>query len=90
MPIVLSSFTLKAKNVDLIVANDVSQPDTGFGVDTNAVTLVSRDVETVVPLQTKNEIAEVILDRVEELLRGREANGPQKVLSETAHRNSAS
>ena len=81
---------LKAKNVDLIVANDVSQPDTGFGVDTNAVTLVSRDIETVVPLQTKNEIAEVILDRVEELLRGREANGPQKVLSETAHRNSAS
>ena len=81
---------LKTKNVDLIVANDVSQPDTGFGVDTNAVTLVSRDIETVVPLQTKNEIAEVILDRVEELLRGREANGPQKVLSETAHRNSAS
>jgi len=81
---------LKAKNVDLIVANDVSQPDTGFGVDTNAVTLVSRDVETVVPLQTKNEIAEVILDRVEESLRGREADGPQKVLSETAHRNSSS
>ena len=81
---------LKTKNVDLIVANDVSQPDTGFGVDTNAVTLVSRDIETVVPLQTKNEIAEVILDRVEELLRGREANGPQKMPSETAHRNSAS
>ena len=81
---------LKAKNVDLIVANNVSQPDTGFGVDTNAVTLVSHDVETSVPLQTKNEIAEVILDRVEELLRGREAEGPQKVLSETAHRNSAS
>ena len=81
---------LKAKNVDLIVANDVSQPDTGFGVDTNAVTLVSHDVETPVPLQTKNEIAEVILNRVEELLRGREADGPQKVLSETADRNSSS
>ena len=81
---------LKAKNVDLIVANDVSQPDRGFSVDTNAVTLVSRDVETAVPLQTKNEIAEVILDRVEELLRGRGTGGPQKVLSETARRNSAS
>jgi len=81
---------LKAKNVDLIVANNVSQPDTGFGVDTNAVTLVSHDVETSVPLQAKNEIAEVILDRVEELLQGREADGPQRVLSETAHRNSPS
>ena len=81
---------LKAKYVYLIVANVVSQPDRGFSVDTNAVTLVSRDVETEVPLQTKNEIAEVILDRVEELLRGRGTGGPQKVLSETARRNSAS
>ncbi len=80
---------LKAKNVDLIVANNVSQPDTGFGVDTNAVTLVSHDVETSVPLQSKTQIAEVILDRVEELLMGRGPEAPQKVVSETAYRNSA-
>tara|TARA_B100000749_G_C18326573_1_gene423157 strand:- start:349 stop:834 length:486 start_codon:yes stop_codon:yes gene_type:complete len=80
---------LKAKNVDLIVANDVSRSDTGFAVDTNAVTLVSHDVETSVPLQSKTQIAEVILDRVEELLMGRGPEAPQKVVSEAAYRNSA-
>ena len=80
---------LKAKNVDLIVANDVSRSDTGFAVDTNAVTLVSHDVETSVPLQSKTQIAEVILDRVEELLMGQGPEAPQKVVSEAAYRNSA-
>ena len=80
---------LKAKNVDLIVANDVSRSDTGFAVDTNAVILVSQDVETSVPLQSKTQIAEVILDRVEELLMGRGPEAPQKVVSEAAYRNSA-
>ena len=80
---------LKTKQVDLIVANDVSQPDTGFAVDTNAVTLVSHDVETSVPLQSKTQIAEIILDRVEELLMGRMPEGPQKVLDGTASRRGA-
>ena len=57
------------KKVDLIVANDVSQPDRGFDVDTNAVTLVSDEGEEPVPLQSKDRVAAVILDRVERLLR---------------------
>jgi phosphopantothenoylcysteine decarboxylase / phosphopantothenate---cysteine ligase len=57
------------KKVDLIVANDVSQPDQGFDAETNAVTIVGDGVEEVVPLQSKARIAAVILDRVEPLLR---------------------
>ena len=59
------------KNVDLIVANDVSRADAGFDVDTNAVTLVSADRAEEVPLQSKTAIASVILDRVEDLIKSR-------------------
>jgi phosphopantothenoylcysteine decarboxylase/phosphopantothenate--cysteine ligase len=59
------------KGVDLIVANDVSLPDRGFDVDTNAVTLVSADGEEAVSLQNKDRVASAILDRVERLLRAR-------------------
>jgi phosphopantothenoylcysteine decarboxylase/phosphopantothenate--cysteine ligase len=61
------------KDVDLIVANDVSQPGVGFDAETNAVTLVSATSERAVPLQSKDRIAAAILDRVEELMRARAA-----------------
>jgi phosphopantothenoylcysteine decarboxylase / phosphopantothenate---cysteine ligase len=57
------------KRVDAIVANDVSQSDRGFDVDTNAVTIVTADAEDVVPLQSKDRVAAVILDSAERLLR---------------------
>lgn len=59
---------LRSKNLDLIVANDVTLPDAGFEVDTNIVTLLTRDgkVETL-PKMTKREVAERILDVVKEL-----------------------
>jgi phosphopantothenoylcysteine decarboxylase/phosphopantothenate--cysteine ligase len=63
------------KRVDLIVANDVSQPDRGFDADTNAVTIVAEDGEQQVPLQSKDRVAAVILDRIEQLLLAR-AGGP--------------
>jgi phosphopantothenoylcysteine decarboxylase/phosphopantothenate--cysteine ligase len=56
------------KQVDLIVANDVSQADRGFDVNTNAVTLIGDGYEETVPLQTKDRIAAAILDRVEGLV----------------------
>ena len=59
------------KRVDLIVANDVSQADRGFDVETNAVTLVGDEGDESVPLQSKHQVAAVILDRVERLLRTR-------------------
>jgi phosphopantothenoylcysteine decarboxylase/phosphopantothenate--cysteine ligase len=59
---------LERKQIDLMVANDVSQSGVGFDVDTNAVTLVSRDGSEDVPLQSKSAVASRILDRVESLL----------------------
>jgi phosphopantothenoylcysteine decarboxylase/phosphopantothenate--cysteine ligase len=62
------------KQVDLIVANDVSAPDRGFEADTNAVTIIGEHGEQVVPLQAKTHVAAVILDRVEALLHARAAS----------------
>ena len=59
------------KDVDLIVANDVSRPDAGFDVSTNAVTIIGADGEQEVPVQSKDRVAATILDRVELLLRTR-------------------
>jgi phosphopantothenoylcysteine decarboxylase/phosphopantothenate--cysteine ligase len=59
------------KKVDLIVANDVSQPGQGFDTDTNAVTIVAENGDEQIPLQSKARIASAILDRIEQLLRSR-------------------
>jgi phosphopantothenoylcysteine decarboxylase/phosphopantothenate--cysteine ligase len=54
------------------VANDATEPGAGFGVDTNKVTLLSRDgSEERLPLMSKDEVADAILDRVERLADGR-------------------
>ena len=60
---------LKEKNLDMIVANDVSRDDAGFGTDTNAVKIIYADgrVEDS-PLMKKDEVADLVLDRVKELL----------------------
>ncbi len=60
---------LKQKNLDLIVANDIGAPGTGFSSDTNAITLIDRrGSESVISLRSKVEIARLILDKVEELM----------------------
>ncbi len=61
---------LAAKNLDLIVANDVTAPGAGFGADTNKVTLLHKDgrVEDL-PLMSKSEVAERIYDNVVSLLK---------------------
>lgn len=65
---------LASKNLDLIVANDVNRPDSGFQVDTNEVTIIARQGEPLrLPLLTKEEVAEIILDRVMELLTARKS-----------------
>ena len=63
-----ASDKLRRKQVDLIVANDVSRTDAGFDVDTNEVTLVSASGADVVPLQSKARIAGAVLDRLVALL----------------------
>jgi len=59
---------LVRKNADLVVANDVTRPGAGFGVDTNIVTLVTKEGATPLPQMTKLEVADAILDRVAALL----------------------
>jgi phosphopantothenoylcysteine decarboxylase / phosphopantothenate---cysteine ligase len=59
------------KQVDLVVANDVSQQDRGFDVETNAVTIVGEGIEESVPLQRKEAVAAVILDRIALMLRSK-------------------
>ena len=61
---------LVAKGVDLIVANDVSRPDIGFDAPDNEVVLLDRWGGVVaLPRRTKVEVADLILDRVQELRR---------------------
>ena len=55
---------LKKKNLDMIVANDVTVPGAGFNTDTNIATLITRDGTETQPLQTKRQLADVILDRI--------------------------
>ena len=59
---------LARKNCDMIVANDVSRSDAGFGVDTNAVTLITADGARELPLMRKREAADGILDGVAALM----------------------
>ncbi len=62
---------LAGKGLDLIVANDVSAPDSGFEVDTNRVTLLGADgsVEEF-PLLTKEEVAAKLMQRIGKMLLG--------------------
>jgi phosphopantothenoylcysteine decarboxylase/phosphopantothenate--cysteine ligase len=56
---------LRQKNLDLVVANDLSEPGAGFGVDTNLVTLLYSSGETVkLPMLSKKEVAGILLDKL--------------------------
>lgn len=58
---------LRRKSLDLIVANDVTRVGAGFDVDTNIITLIDAVSTRELPLMTKREAADRILDRVLEL-----------------------
>jgi phosphopantothenoylcysteine decarboxylase/phosphopantothenate--cysteine ligase len=60
---------LRSKELDLIVANDITGPETAFDADTNRVVILDRaGGEEHLPVMTKYEVAQRILDRVVELL----------------------
>jgi phosphopantothenoylcysteine decarboxylase/phosphopantothenate--cysteine ligase len=60
---------LERKGLDLIVVNDALEAGAGFEKDTNRVALLSRDgTKRILPLQSKREVAEAILDTVEQSL----------------------
>ena len=58
---------LAEKNADMIVANSIANADTGFGVDTNAAVLITKDSETESGLVSKDELARMILEKAAEL-----------------------
>ncbi len=62
---------LESKQIDLIIANDVSRDGAGFDTDTNAAFLLSPDDEIELPMQLKSAMASKILDRVERMLAAR-------------------
>jgi len=65
-----ASAKLRAKNLDMIVANDVSSPDSGFSVDTNQVTLLFADGQNVaLPVMSKTEVASRVIAEVIKLLK---------------------
>jgi phosphopantothenoylcysteine decarboxylase / phosphopantothenate---cysteine ligase len=62
---------LERKGLDLIVANDITGPDAGFGADANRCILLDGNGQEELPLLSKRDVAEHILDRVTALLGGR-------------------
>jgi phosphopantothenoylcysteine decarboxylase / phosphopantothenate---cysteine ligase len=59
---------VREKDLDLIVANDITREDAGFDVETNAATIIKRDGSRVeLPLQTKRQLAGRVLDEIASL-----------------------
>ena len=58
---------LLKKNVDMICANNLKQSGAGFGVDTNVITVITRDKTLELPLQSKESAANAILDAAVQL-----------------------
>jgi len=66
-PVASAQAKLKAKQLDLVIANDATEPGAGPEVPTNRVTVVGKDGTVALPLMRKEDVAEAILDRVQEL-----------------------
>ncbi len=58
-----SQAKLTKKNVDMICANNLKQAGAGFGVDTNVITMITKDAITELPLLSKEQAASAILDQ---------------------------
>ena len=58
---------LENKHVDLIAANNVRDEGAGFGTETNRITLITEDSETHMPLMSKWDAANCLLDRMLEM-----------------------
>jgi phosphopantothenoylcysteine decarboxylase/phosphopantothenate--cysteine ligase len=67
---------LEAKNLDMIVANDVSRKDAGFEAETNTVKMIyGNGTFEEAPLMPKDEVADLVLDRARALLDGDRGDG---------------
>lgn len=59
-----SKVKLEKKNADMIVANNLKDSGAGFGTDTNIVTLITKEEVTELPIMSKEEVADAILDKI--------------------------
>ena len=59
-----STAKLQKKNLDMIVANNVKQPGAGFAVDTNIVTIITKDGADTLPIMNKDEVAHALLTEI--------------------------
>ena len=76
---------LRRKGVDLLVANDVAEAGSGFGTDTNRVTILAADgTRDDLPLLSKRDVADAILDRVARALDDRDAAAQTAASTEPA------
>lgn len=55
---------LTKKNIDMIVANNLKVQGAGFGVDTNVVTIITKDSVTEYPIMSKDDVADTLLDAI--------------------------
>ena len=55
---------LEKKNLDLIVANNLKQSGAGFGTDTNIVTFLTKEETIELPIMSKEEVADKLLDHI--------------------------
>jgi phosphopantothenoylcysteine decarboxylase/phosphopantothenate--cysteine ligase len=80
---------LRRKGVDVLVANDVAEPGSGFGTDTNRVAILDADgARDDLPLLSKREVADRVLDRVARALDARDARA-QTAAEPVPHRERA-
>lgn len=84
---------LRAKNLDMIVVNDVSQEGAGFDADTNVVTIIDRKghIESLT-LKEKTEVAEILFDMIQKLraVRGSERHSGTSAARRTSGRKASS
>ena len=59
-----SKLKLEKKNADMIVANNLKDTGAGFGTDTNIVTVITKEDITELPIMSKEEVADAILDKI--------------------------
>ncbi len=55
---------LEKKNLDMIIANNLREEGAGFGTDTNVITILTRDNTCALPKMSKDEVAQIIFDRI--------------------------
>ena len=58
---------LKKKNADIIVANNLKEQGAGFGTDTNVVTMITKEQVQELPILSKEEVAEALLDEIKQM-----------------------